>query len=77
MPPSRPMTAVFVDFRHKYKQGKAHFIFEVPAEQADAFLYNLGGLPQADISRHVAITALADDPDDFLEKNTGNEDGQP
>lgn len=66
---AKPIAATFVKFVHRPTQRCGHFIMEVPEEMVDNAIHQLGGMPKAGESRHVAITALSGDTDDFLEKD--------
>lgn len=48
----------FADFRLVKGRKQAQFVFEVPIEQADAALRMLGGLPNTEDSRWVAVARM-------------------
>ena len=55
-----PIKAEFADFKIVKTRGVAQFIFEVPIENADKALHELGGVPQFASNQWVAVAALND-----------------
>lgn len=63
----KPISAMFVDFKHKPKQNVAHIVLEIPGEHANDVLSKLGGFPPASESRFVGVVTLNDQMDDFIQ----------
>lgn len=53
-----PIRAEFVDFKTVKTRKVAQFVFEMPLEEFDSNLGNLGGCPMPDKSRMCAIVLM-------------------